>query len=164
MGLISTSKGDIHIKLDTENTPLTAENFLNYVRKGFYNDTIFHRVIDGFMIQGGGLNANMEQKTTASPIENEAKRAQPNKRGTIAMARTMDPHSATAQFFINVADNGFLNYSGEHPQGYGYCVFGEVVEGMDVVDAIAKVKTGQRNGHADVPVEEISIIEVRELV
>ncbi|MFO2941079.1 peptidylprolyl isomerase [Legionella pneumophila serogroup 1] len=164
MVLISTSKGDIHIKLDTENTPLTAENFLNYVRKGFYNDTIFHRVIDGFMIQGGGLNANMEQKTTASPIENEAKRAQPNKRGTIAMTRTMDPHSATAQFFINVADNGFLNYSGEHPQGYGYCVFGEVVEGMDVVDAIAKVKTGQRNGHADVPVEEISIIEVRELV
>ncbi|HAT1796563.1 TPA: peptidyl-prolyl cis-trans isomerase [Legionella pneumophila] len=164
MVLISTSKGDIHIKLDTENTPLTAENFLNYVRKGFYNDTIFHRVIDGFMIQGGGLNANMEQKTTASPIENEAKRAKPNKRGTIAMARTMDPHSATAQFFINVADNGFLNYSGEHPQGYGYCVFGEVVEGMDVVDAIAKVKTGQRNGHADVPVEEISIIEVRELI
>ncbi|AAU28783.1 TPA: peptidylprolyl isomerase [Legionella pneumophila] len=163
MVLISTSMGDIHIKLDTENTPLTAENFLNYVRKGFYNDTIFHRVIDGFMIQGGGLNTNMEQKTTASPIQNEAKGAKPNKRGTIAMARTMDPHSATAQFFINVADNGFLNYSGDHPQGYGYCVFGEVVEGMDVVDAIAKVKTGQRNGHADVPVEEISIIEVREL-
>ncbi|HFD2301699.1 TPA: peptidylprolyl isomerase, partial [Legionella pneumophila] len=161
--LISTSMGDIHIKLDTENTPLTAENFLNYVRKGFYNDTIFHRVIDGFMIQGGGLKTNMEQKTTASPIQNEAKGAKPNKRGTIAMARTMDPHSATAQFFINVADNGFLNYSGDHPQGYGYCVFGEVVEGMDVVDAIAKVKTGQRNGHADVPVEEISIIEVREL-
>ncbi|HHW3788376.1 TPA: peptidylprolyl isomerase [Legionella pneumophila] len=160
---MSTSMGDIHIKLDTENTPLTAENFLNYVRKGFYNDTIFHRVIDGFMIQGGGLNTNMEQKTTASPIQNEAKGAKPNKRGTIAMARTMDPHSATAQFFINVADNGFLNYSGDHPQGYGYCVFGEVVEGMDVVDAIAKVKTGQRNGHADVPVEEISIIEVREL-
>ncbi|HEL8437363.1 TPA: peptidyl-prolyl cis-trans isomerase [Legionella pneumophila] len=163
MVLISTSMGDIHIKLDTENTPLTAENFLNYVRKGFYNDTIFHRVIDGFMIQGGGLNTNMEQKTTASPIQNEAKGAKPNKRGTIAMARTMDPHSATAQFFINVADNGFLNYSGDHPQGYGYCVFGEVAEGMDVVDAIAKVKTGQRNGHADVPVEEISIIEVREL-
>ncbi|HAU1182302.1 TPA: peptidyl-prolyl cis-trans isomerase [Legionella pneumophila] len=163
MVLISTSMGDIHIKLDTENTPLTAENFLNYVRKGFYNDTIFHRIIDGFMIQGGGLNTNMEQKTTASPIQNEAKGAKPNKRGTIAMARTMDPHSATAQFFINVADNGFLNYSGDHPQGYGYCVFGEVVEGMDVVDAIAKVKTGQRNGHADVPVEEISIIEIREL-
>ncbi|CZI73273.1 TPA: peptidylprolyl isomerase [Legionella pneumophila subsp. pneumophila] len=163
MVLISTSMGDIHIKLDTENTPLTAENFLNYVRKGFYNDTIFHRVIDGFMIQGGGLKTNMEQKTTASPIQNEAKGAKPNKRGTIAMARTMDPHSATAQFFINVADNGFLNYSGDHPQGYGYCVFGEVVEGMDVVDAIAKVKTGQRNGHADVPVEEISIIEVKEL-
>nr|WP_211195327.1 peptidylprolyl isomerase [Legionella pneumophila] len=151
------------MKLDKENTPLTAENFLNYVRKGFFNDTIFHRVIDGFMIQGGGLNTNMEQKTTASPIQNEAKGAKPNKRGTIAMARTMDPHSATAQFFINVADNGFLNYSGDHPQGYGYCVFGEVVEGMDVVDAIAKVKTGQRNGHADVPLEEISIIEVREL-
>ncbi|HHG8504114.1 TPA: peptidylprolyl isomerase [Legionella pneumophila] len=163
MVLISTSMGNIHIKLDTENTPLTAENFLNYVRKGFYNDTIFHRVIDGFMIQGGGLKTNMEQKITASPIQNEAKGAKPNKRGTIAMARTMDPHSATAQFFINVADNGFLNYSGDHPQGYGYCVFGEVVEGMDVVDAIAKVKTGQRNGHADVPVEEISIIEVREL-
>ncbi|HEM6937054.1 TPA: peptidylprolyl isomerase, partial [Legionella pneumophila] len=133
MVLISTSMGDIHIKLDTENTPLTAENFLNYVRKGFYNDTIFHRVIDGFMIQGGGLKTNMEQKITASPIQNEAKGAKPNKRGTIAMARTMDPHSATAQFFINVADNGFLNYSGDHPQGYGYCVFGEVVEGMDVV-------------------------------
>lgn len=163
MVLICTSMGDIQIKLDTENTPLTAENFLNYVRKGFYNDTIFHRVIDGFMIQGGGLNANMEQKPTDSPIENEAKIAKPNKRGTIAMARTMDPHSATAQFFINVADNGFLNYSGDHPQGYGYCVFGEVVEGMDVVDAIVKVKTGQRHGHADVPLEEVSITEVKEV-
>lgn len=163
MVLICTSMGDIQIKLDTENTPLTAENFLNYVRKGFYNDTIFHRVIDGFMIQGGGLNANMEQKPTDPPIENEAKIAKPNKRGTIAMARTMDPHSATAQFFINVADNGFLNYSGDHPQGYGYCVFGEVVEGMDVVDAIVKVKTGQRNSHADVPLEEVSITEVKEI-
>lgn len=163
MLVISTSKGDIHLQLDTENTPVTAENFLNYVRSGFYNDTIFHRVIDGFMIQGGGLTADMEQKSTEESIKNEAKNAKPNKRGTIAMARTMDPHSATAQFFINVADNGFLNYSGDNVQGFGYCVFGEVVDGMDVVDAIAKVKTGQRMGHGDVPAEEISIIEIKEV-
>jgi peptidyl-prolyl cis-trans isomerase B (cyclophilin B) len=163
MLVISTSKGDIHLQLDTENTPVTVENFLSYVRSGFYNNTIFHRVIDGFMIQGGGLNADMEQKSTQAPVQNEAKKAKPNKRGTIAMARTMDPHSATAQFFINVANNGFLNYSGDHAQGYGYCVFGEVTEGMDVVDAIAKVKTGQRMGHGDVPVEEISISEVKEV-
>ncbi|KTD59951.1 peptidylprolyl isomerase [Legionella shakespearei] len=162
MVVISTSKGDIHLQLDTENTPATAENFLNYIRNGFYNDTIFHRVIDGFMIQGGGLTADMEQKATKEPVRNEAKNAKPNKRGTIAMARTMDPHSATAQFFINVADNGFLNYSGDHPQGFGYCVFGEVTEGMDVVDAIAKVKTAQRMGHGDVPVEEVSILEIKE--
>lgn len=163
MVIISTSKGDIHIELDMENTPKTAENFLNYVRSGFYNDTIFHRVIDGFMIQGGGLSANMEQKKTEEPIKNEAKNAMPNKKGTISMARTMDPHSATAQFFINVADNGFLNYSNDSMQGAGYCVFGEVVEGMDVVNAIAKVKTGQNRGHGDVPVEEISILEVKEV-
>lgn len=163
MVVISTSKGDIHIELDTKNTPLTAANFLNYVRKGFYNDTIFHRVIDKFMIQGGGLTANMEQKTTDVPVKNEAKNAKPNKIGTVAMARTMDPHSATAQFFINVADNGFLNYSADNSQGFGYCVFGEVVEGMDVVNAIAKVKTGQRLGHGDVPVEEISILEIKEV-
>lgn len=163
MVVISTSKGDIRIQLDTENTPNTAENFLNYVRSGFYNDTIFHRVIDGFMIQGGGLTANMDQKSTESPIKNEAKIAKANKRGTIAMARTMDPHSATAQFFINVADNNFLNYSGDHVQGFGYCVFGEVVEGMDIVDAISKVKTGQKMGHGDVPVEVISIVEVKEI-
>ena len=163
MVVISTSKGDIHLKLDTEKTPETVENFLSYIRKGFYNDTIFHRVIDGFMIQGGGLTAEMEQKPTQEPIKNEAKNAKPNKRGTIAMARTMDPHSATAQFFINVADNGFLNYSGDHQQGFGYCVFGEVVEGMEVVDSIAKVKTGQKMGHGDVPLEEISIIEIKEI-
>ncbi|MGL5743335.1 MAG: peptidylprolyl isomerase [Legionella sp.] len=163
MVVISTSKGDIHLQLDTENTPATAENFINYVRTGFYNNTIFHRVISGFMIQGGGLDSEMKQKTTNEPIKNEAKDAKPNKRGSIAMARTMDPHSATAQFFINVADNAFLNYSGDHMQGYGYCVFGEVVEGMDIVDAIAKVKTGQHMGHADVPVEEISIIDVKEV-
>lgn len=163
MVVISTSKGDIHIQLDTENTPATAENFLNYVRSGFYDNTIFHRVIAGFMIQGGGLNSDMEQKPTQSAIKNEAKSGKQNKRGTIAMARTMDPHSATAQFFINVADNGFLNYSGDTMQGFGYCVFGEVVEGMDIVDAIAKVKTGQNKGHADVPAEEISILEVKEV-
>lgn len=163
MVVISTSKGDIHVQLDTENTPVTAENFLNYIRSGFYNNTIFHRVIDGFMIQGGGLTANMETKPAEAAIKNEAKNGKPNKRGTLAMARTMDPHSATAQFFVNVADNGFLNYSGDNVQGFGYCVFGEVVEGMDVVDAIAKVKTGQRMGHGDVPVEEVSILEVKEI-
>jgi peptidyl-prolyl cis-trans isomerase B (cyclophilin B) len=162
MVVINTSKGAIRLQLDTENAPKTVENFLNYVRSGFYKDTIFHRVIDGFMIQGGGLTSDMTQKAVNAPVQNEAKQAKPNKRGTIAMARTMDPHSATAQFFINVADNNFLNYSGDHAQGFGYCVFGEVVEGMDVVDAIVKVKTGQRMGHGDVPVEEISIIEIKE--
>ncbi|MDR3504551.1 MAG: peptidylprolyl isomerase [Legionella sp.] len=163
MVVISTSKGDIHLQLDTENTPVTAENFLSYVRSGFYDTTIFHRVIPGFMIQGGGLDSNMEQKQTQSAIKNEAKNGKQNKRGTIAMARTMDPHSATAQFFINVADNAFLNYTADSMQGFGYCVFGEVVEGMDVVDAIAKVKTGQSMGHADVPVEEVSILSVKEV-
>lgn len=162
MIIISTSKGDIHLELDTENTPKTAENFLNYVRDGFFENTIFHRVIPGFMIQGGGLEANMQQKETHAPVQNEAKNAMPNKRGTIAMARTMDPHSATAQFFINLVDNDFLNFSGEHMQGYGYCVFGEVVAGMDVVDAIAQVKTGNKEGHSDVPVDEITILSVTE--
>ncbi len=163
MIVINTSKGAIHIELDTEHTPKTAENFLNYVRSGFYNDTIFHRVIDGFMIQGGGLSAQMDQKKTEAAVANEAKNAKPNNRGTIAMARTMDPHSATAQFFINVSDNTFLNYSSDSMQGFGYCVFGHVVEGMDVVDAIAKVKTGQRLGHGDVPVEDIHILDVTEV-
>lgn len=163
MVVISTSKGDIHLQLDKENTPITTENFLNYIRSGFYNDTIFHRVIDGFMIQGGGLKANMEQKATKESIKNEAKTGQKNKRGTIAMARTMDPHSATAQFFINVADNNFLNFSAENTQGFGYCVFGEVIDGMDVVDAIATAKTGQHMGYGDVPVEEISILDVKEV-
>jgi peptidyl-prolyl cis-trans isomerase B (cyclophilin B) len=163
MILIKTSKGDISLQLDEANTPETAANFLNYVRSGFYNDTVFHRVIDSFMIQGGGLTADMQTKPANAPVKNEAKNAKPNKRGTIAMARTMDPHSATAQFFINVADNAFLNYSGEHAQSYGYCVFGEVVDGMDVVDMIAKVKTGQRMGHGDVPLEEIVIHEITEI-
>ncbi|MBA3537664.1 MAG: peptidylprolyl isomerase [Tatlockia sp.] len=163
MILISTSKGDIQLQLHEENAPKTVENFLSYVRSGFYKDTIFHRVINGFMIQGGGMNADMTQKAAKSTVENEGKTAKPNKRGTVAMARTMDPHSASAQFFINVADNAFLNFSGENPQGYGYCVFAEVVEGMDIVDMIAKVKTGQRMGHADVPEEEVLINEISEI-
>ena len=163
MVLIKTSMGDIRLKLDTENTPKTAENFLSYVRNDFYKDTLFHRVIDGFMIQGGGLTADMNTKLTDAPIENEAKQAKKNARGSIAMARTSDPHSATAQFFINVADNAFLNFTGESPQTFGYCVFGEVVEGMDIVDAIAKVKTGNKAGHADVPVEDIVIESVTEV-
>ena len=162
MILISTSKGDIKLQLDEKNTPETAANFLKYVRSGFYNDTIFHRVIDGFMIQGGGLTADMESKATEAPVKNEAKTGSKNKRGTIAMARTMDPHSATSQFFINVADNAFLNYSGDQAQSFGYCVFGEVVDGMDVVDMIAKVKTGQKKGHGDVPMEEVVIHKIIE--
>lgn len=163
MILINTSRGDIRLKLDEENTPNTAANFLAYVRNGFYNDTIFHRVIDGFMIQGGGLNAHMENKPNEKPIKNEAKSAKKNTRGTVAMARTNDPHSATSQFFINVADNAFLNFRSEQADGFGYCVFAEVVEGMDVVDSIAKVKTGQRSGHGDVPVEDIVIHSVTEV-
>lgn len=161
MILINTSKGNIRLQLDEENTPETTANFLQYVRAGFYNDTIFHRVINGFMIQGGGLTAEMETKATEVPVKNEAKSAKPNKRGTIAMARTMDPHSATSQFFINLVDNAFLNFNGE--QNYGYCVFGEVIEGMDVVDNIAKVKTGQDKGHSDVPVEAVMIYSIAEV-
>lgn len=156
---IQTSKGDIKIQLDEENTPETAKNFKNYIEAGFYDNTIFHRVIDKFMIQGGGLTESMETKKTQTPVKNEAKAAKPNKRGTISMARTSDPHSATAQFFINLVDNDFLNYKGDH--NFGYCVFGEVTEGMDVVDAIAKVKTGNKNGHSDVPTEVISIISIK---
>jgi len=162
MILIHTTKGDIRIKLDEKATPETVANFLNYARSGFYNDTIFHRVIDGFMIQGGGLTADMETKAADLPIKNEAKSGKPNKRGTVAMARTSSPHSATCQFFINLADNAFLNYGGEEPQNFGYCVFGEVVEGMEVVDLIAKVKTGQRQGHGDVPLEDVYILKVTE--
>lgn len=163
MIIITTSKGEIHVQLDDENTPLSAENFRNYVRNDFYKDTIFHRVIDGFMVQGGGMTADMTQKPTEAPLKNEAKTGKLNKRGTIAMARTMDPHSATAQFFINLVDNAFLNFKSENSQGYGYCVFGEVIAGMDVVDAIAKVKTGNRMGHTDVPVEDIVIIDVKDV-
>jgi peptidyl-prolyl cis-trans isomerase B (cyclophilin B) len=157
MIVIETSKGNIHLELDHENTPKTAENFLNYVKEGFYDNTIFHRVISGFMIQGGGMEENMQQKESNAPIENEAKNAKPNKRGSIAMARTPDPHSASSQFFINLVDNSFLNFRSETMDGYGYCVFGEVVNGMDVVDEIAKVQTGNKAGHADVPTETVFI-------
>ena len=154
---LHTNFGDIKIELDTENTPKTAENFLNYVKNGFYDGTIFHRVMNGFMIQGGGFDTNMHQKPTQATIENEGKTGPANKRGTIAMARTSDPHSASAQFFINVVDNDFLNYTSETPNGWGYCVFGKVVEGMDVVDEIKKVATTSRQGHQNVPVENVII-------
>lgn len=161
MIVIKTSKGDIRLQLHEDVTPVTTANFLAYIKDGFYNDTVFHRVIDKFMIQGGGLTADMETKKTNAPIQNEAKIAKPNKRGTISMARTASPHSATAQFFINLVDNDFLNYAGEHQ--YGYCVFGEVTEGMDIVDTIAKLKTGQKNGHSDVPTETVTIHSIEEV-
>lgn len=157
MIILNTNFGTIKIKLDHENTPQTAKNFEKYVKDGFYDNTIFHRVIDGFMIQGGGFEAGMEPKDTRGPIENEADQGKSNKRGTVAMARTSDPHSASAQFFINVKDNDFLDFKAKSPQGWGYCVFGEVVEGMDVVDKIKTVKTTSRHGHQDVPVNDVII-------
>jgi peptidyl-prolyl cis-trans isomerase B (cyclophilin B) len=152
---LTTNLGDIVVELDEAKAPKTCENFKEYVRDGHYDGTIFHRVIDGFMIQGGGFNEHLMQKVTRPPVENEAKNGLSNLTGTIAMARTMQPHSATAQFFINVSDNVFLDYPGQ--DGWGYCVFGRVVEGMDVVDRIRKVKTGTRQGHQDVPVEPVVI-------
>lgn len=163
MIVINTSKGDISIELHEAEAPKTTENFRNYINNNFYNDTIFHRVIDGFMIQGGGLTQSLSQKANEASIINEAKNAKPNKRGTIAMARTSAPHSATSQFFINLADNAFLDFKNESDQGYGYCVFGEVVKGMEVVDAIAKVKTGTKQGYSDVPVEEVIIYGITEV-
>ena len=152
---LSTDKGDIVIELNDEKAPKTCENFIQYVNDGHFTDTIFHRVINNFMIQGGGFTADMMQKPTRAPIENEAKNGLSNKTGTIAMARTMDPHSASAQFFINVSDNNFLDYPGQ--DGWGYCVFGEVVEGMDVVNEIKGVDTGNMGGHQDVPLSPIAI-------
>ncbi len=140
---IKTSLGDIQLELDAEKAPITVENFVSIAKSGYYTDTIFHRVINGFMVQGGGLTADMSNKSSGTaPIQNEANNGLSNDRGTIAMARTMEPHSATSQFFINHKDNGFLNHTGENPQGWGYAVFGKVTEGMDVVDAIADVTTG----------------------
>lgn len=155
---LKTSLGDITLRLDEENTPKTAQNFKRYVMDGFYDNTIFHRVIDGFMIQGGGFEPGMNQKETRETVENEAHLGGSNKRGSIAMARTPDPHSASAQFFINVKDNGFLDHQAQTFDGWGYCVFGEVTDGMDVVDAIKAVKTGSNSGHQDVPLEDVVII------
>ena len=151
---MKTSMGDIQIELDDEKAPISTKNFVQYVKTGFYKGTIFHRVIPGFMIQGGGMDANMIEKATKSPIINEANNGLKNARGTLAMARTSDPNSATSQFFINVADNSFLNRSA---MDAGYAVFGKVVEGMDVVDAIKGVRTGNRGYHADVPLENVVI-------
>jgi peptidyl-prolyl cis-trans isomerase B (cyclophilin B) len=157
---MTTTFGSITLELDSEKAPKTVENFLSYVNDGFYNGTIFHRVIDNFMIQGGGFDANMQQKPTAEPIENEADNGLTNDRGTIAMARTMDPHSATAQFFINVKNNDFLNHSGKNMQGWGYAVFGRVISGDDVLDKIRAVSTGNLAGHQDVPTESVIIESV----
>ena len=159
---LETSMGDIRIELDAEKAPATVENFLKYVRDGFYDGTIFHRVIKGFMIQGGGFNDQMIQKMAQDPIKNEADNGLPNERGTVAMARTQDPHSASSQFFINHKDNAFLNYSGPNIQGWGYCVFGKVTDGMDVIDAIAQVSTTNRGGHGDVPEQAVVINSARE--
>ncbi len=157
---LETNYGPITITLDFKNTPKTAENFLNYAKEGFYEGTVFHRVINGFMIQGGGMDSLLEKKDGKDPIENEADKAILNKRGTVAMARTSDPHSASSQFFINVADNDFLNFKSKTDNGWGYCVFGTVTEGMDIVDKIKAVKTSQQKGHQDVPVEPVVINKV----
>ena len=156
---LHTNHGTISVELDAEKAPKTVENFLQYVRDGFFDGTIFHRVIDGFMIQGGGFEPGMTQKPTRDAIENEAANGLKNEAYTIAMARTPNPNSATAQFFINIANNSFLNFTAPTPQGYGYAVFGKVVEGMDVVDKIRKVKTGSRSGHQDVPLEDVVITQ-----
>ena len=160
---LTTSMGDITLELDAEKAPETVANFLQYVRDGFYSNTIFHRVIKGFMIQGGGFEPGLKQKSTLSPIANEAANGLTNARYTIAMARTSEPHSATAQFFINVADNDFLNHTAPSGQGWGYCVFGKVIEGSEVVDSIVKVRTIKQGFHADVPEEDIVITGAEEL-
>ena len=158
--LMTTTVGSMTLELDADNAPKTVENFLSYVSNGFYDGTIFHRVINNFMVQGGGFTADMEEQATQAPIENEANNGLENARGTIAMARTQDPHSATAQFFINVQDNDFLNHTGENMQGWGYAVFGKVTDGEDVLDKIRCVQTGSQAGHQDVPVEPIIIESV----
>lgn len=154
---LKTNFGDITIALDAEKAPASVANFLEYAKNGFYTNTIFHRVISGFMVQGGGFEPGMKQKTTKSPVKNEADNGLKNDKYTVAMARTNDPHSATAQFFINVENNEFLNFKSPTPQGWGYCVFGKVVEGNDIVDKIATVKTSSKGFHQDVPVEDVVI-------
>lgn len=159
----TTNKGVFDVELNEAAAPKTCENFLQYVRSGFYNGTIFHRVISGFMIQGGGFEPGLQQKETKAPIENEANNGLKNDKYTIAMARTNDPHSATSQFFINVAVNDFLNHTSPTPRGWGYAVFGKVVAGTDVVDAIAAVRTASRSWYGDVPVEDVVIEKVEEI-
>jgi peptidyl-prolyl cis-trans isomerase B (cyclophilin B) len=163
MVVLHTSMGDIKLALDAENAPATVANFLQYVRDGHYDNTVFHRVIDGFMIQGGGFEPGMKQKPTRGPVANEAGNGLKNAKYTVAMARTSDPHSATAQFFINVGDNAFLDYKGPSPQGWGYCVFGKVVEGTDVVDRIRAVQTGTTGFHQDVPRDDVVITKAEEV-
>ncbi|MBI3147203.1 MAG: peptidyl-prolyl cis-trans isomerase [Betaproteobacteria bacterium] len=163
MVILHTSLGDITLELDTEKAPLTVQNFLDYVREGHYDNTVFHRVIDNFMIQGGGFAPGMRQKPTRATIANEAQNGLKNHRYTIAMARTPDPHSASSQFFINVADNAFLDFRNATPQGWGYCVFGKVTAGMDVIDQIRGVKTGSRSGHQDVPVDDVLLLRAEEV-
>jgi peptidyl-prolyl cis-trans isomerase B (cyclophilin B) len=160
---METSAGTMRIELDDEKAPVSTKNFLEYVNKGHYDGTIFHRVIKGFMLQGGGFDADMRQKATAASIPNEANNGLKNKRYTLAMARTSAPHSATSQFFINTVDNGFLDFTAESAQGWGYAVFGRVVEGTEVVDAIEKVRTGNKAGHADVPLETVTIVRAVEV-
>lgn len=160
---LETQFGEIIIELDEINTPKTAENFLNYVKEGFYDGVIFHRVIKGFMIQAGGFGKNMSPKKSGNPIMNEADKGGKNTRGTVAMARTNDPHSAATQFFINVVDNDFLNHRSKNAEGWGYCVFGKVTQGMEIVDKIAQVATGAKAGHRDVPLEDIEIVKATEI-
>ena len=160
---LHTNHGTITVELFADKAPLTAANFLEYVKAGHYDNTVFHRVIDGFMVQGGGFEPGMKQKLTHEPVKNEADNGLKNAVGTLAMARTPDPHSASAQFFINVADNDFLNFRAPTSQGWGYCVFGKVVDGMDVVDKIKGVKTGSKGFHQDVPAEDV-LIERAEVV
>ncbi len=160
---LHTNHGAITLELDAARAPETVKNFLAYVASGHYANTVFHRVIDGFMVQGGGFEPGMKQKPTRATVQNEANNGLKNERYTVAMARTADPHSASAQFFINVADNGFLNHKAQTPDGWGYCVFGRVVEGQDVVDKIKGVKTGKRGAHGDVPSEDV-ILERAEVM
>ena len=160
--VMETSKGEIVLALYPDKAPLTVKNFLSYVDAGFYNDTIFHRVIPGFMLQGGGFSRDMQKKKTLAPVKNEADNGLKNDRGTIAMARTQDPHSASSQFFINTVDNAFLNYKGQTRAGWGYAVFGKVVKGMEEVDAISRVETGIHGRFRDVPKAPVMIIKVRQ--
>lgn len=161
--VLQTSKGDIVLELYLDKAPLTVQNFMRYVESGFYNGTIFHRVIHGFMIQGGGFSKDMVKKPTQAPIQNEANNGLGNDRGTIAMARTPNPHSATAQFFINTVDNAFLNFKSQTQSGWGYAVFGKVLKGLEVVDAVSKVKTGIQGRMRDVPTTPVEIVAIRKL-